>query len=79
MEHAAERPWDGAGPSPEDPDLQARCFEAFRRAWADVRELVRVDVWAVGDPREGNGQPFGIFERPAEAVIRRMFAERASW
>jgi hypothetical protein len=79
MTHAAQRPWDGATPSPPDPTLQARCFEAFRRAWEGVRELVRVDVWAAGDPREVDARGFGTFDKPAEDVIRRMFAERAGY
>jgi hypothetical protein len=79
MTHAAERPWDGATESPPDPDLQARCFEAFRRAWEGDRDLVRVNVWAAGDPRVPDPLGFGTFGKPAEAVIRRMFRERARW
>lgn len=77
MTHAAQRPWDGKTSSPPDPDLQARCFEAFRRAWEGVRELVRVNVWAAGDPRRVDPRGFDISGKPAEAVIGRMFQERA--
>lgn len=79
MAHAAQRPWDGTTPSPPDPALQARCFEAFRRAWEGVRDLVRVDVWAAGGPRTEDPRGFGIFDKPAEEVVRRMFAERAGY
>ena len=78
MSHAAERPWDGSTKAPPDPDLQARCFEAFRRAWEGDRDLVRVNVWAEGDPRTEEPRGFGTLGKPAEAVIRRMFQERAS-
>jgi hypothetical protein len=79
MTHAAARPWDGDTPSPPDPDLQARCFEAFRRAWQGDRTLVRVNVWAMGDPRRDDPRGFGITGKPAEAVIRRMFLDRARY
>jgi beta-glucosidase len=79
MAHAAARPWDGDTASPADPALQARCFEAFRRAWEGRRELVRFDVWAAGDPRSADLLGFETFGKPAEEVIRRMFAERARY
>jgi hypothetical protein len=79
MTHAAARPWDGTTPAPPDPELQARCFEAFRRAWEGVRELVRVNVWAASDPRAEDPRGFGIFGKPAEAVIHRMFRERTQY
>jgi hypothetical protein len=77
MSHAAERPWDGSTRSPPDPALQARCFEAFRRAWEGERALVRVNVWATGDPRAPDPLGFETAGKPAESVIRRMFQERA--
>ncbi|MFT3769650.1 MAG: hypothetical protein QM820_29795 [Minicystis sp.] len=79
MTHAAARPWDGHTQSPADPELQARCFEAFRRAWEGDRDLVRVNVWAAGDPRVEDPLGFDTAGKPAEAVIRRMFAERSSY
>lgn len=79
MAHAAARPWDGAASSAPDPELQARCFEAFRRAWEGHRELVRVNVWAAGDPRTPDPLGFETFGKPAEAVIERMFRERAKY
>ncbi|APR79805.1 Hypothetical protein A7982_05152 [Minicystis rosea] len=77
MTHAAARPWDGSTKAPPDPDLQARCFEAFRRAWEGDRDLMRVNVWAESDPRTEDPLGFGTLGKPAEAVIRRMFTERA--
>jgi len=79
MTHAAARPWDGSTPSPPDPELQARCFEAFRRAWDGDRDLVRVNVWASGDPRAPDPLGFETFGKPAEAVMERMFGERARY
>jgi len=79
MAHAAARPWDGEASSAPDPELQARCFEAFRRAWEGHRELVRVNVWAAGDPRTPDPLGYETFGKPAEAVIERMFRERAKY
>jgi hypothetical protein len=74
---AARTPWsieEGAG---VDPALQARCFEAFRRAWSSERELVRTAVWATSDA----GQPgyaigFETLGKPAEGVLWTFFSER---
>src|SRR5262249_7426207 len=58
--------------------LQARCYEAFRRAWKDEKRLVRASVWATSGTESVNvdvsADPVG---RPAEAVLRAFFDERA--
>ncbi|RME75425.1 MAG: hypothetical protein D6776_03285 [Planctomycetota bacterium] len=78
---AAFIPWDFTWERRHyDPALQARCFEAFRRVWADERRLRRFSVWGLEPPerdrRLRGGKGFNPVGKPAEAVLRRLFAER---
>lgn len=77
---AAATPWD-PGPEPRfDSALQARCFEAFRRAWEREPALVRANVWATSDPlQHGNSLGFEVLGKPAEAILREFFGIRAGF
>jgi hypothetical protein len=76
---AAATPFHTPPDDPKNEPLQARCFEAFRRAWKDEKRLVRANVWATHGPESNgvdvNADPVG---RPAEAVLRAFFDERAA-
>ncbi|OFZ80893.1 MAG: hypothetical protein A2583_12335 [Bdellovibrionales bacterium RIFOXYD1_FULL_53_11] len=77
--HAARTPW--ASPSkdsPQDLALQARCFEAFRKAWHGEKNLARLTVWATGDPSSQDARlGFETIGKPAEKSISRFFEERS--
>jgi hypothetical protein len=81
-EVAATRPWDYDWPNRTlDLDLQARAFEAFRRVWGHDATLRRFAIWG-GQPlamdARGTGQKgFDPFGKPAESVVRQLFADRA--
>ncbi len=74
----AMTPWEISSPVPKQNDaLQARCFEAFRKAWKDEKQLVRVNVWSSTGGEAARqpiaGDPVG---RPAEKVIEAFVTER---
>jgi hypothetical protein len=76
---AAKTPWAGTSGDKSDFDLQARCYESFRRAWAGDRSLVRANVWATEaeDPAlEDYLYSFETIGKPAEQVLRRFFSQR---
>jgi hypothetical protein len=74
---AAATPWTYSSTDTPDPALQARCFDAFRKAWTGQKALVRANVWAVGDPSApDSAMSFDPLGKPAEAVLRQLFAER---
>lgn len=72
-EGAARTPWSAEGSRP-DWQLQARCFEAFRRAWQGEKLLVRAGIWATG-PQNPAGYPFDFetIGKPAEEILKRFF------
>lgn len=76
---AALTPWGSQPGDTEDLSLQAECFAAMQSAWATEKNLVRANVWAIGDPSlEGNGQPtFDFIGTPSESVLSSFFAARA--
>jgi hypothetical protein len=74
---AAATPWTYGEKDTPDAALQARCFEAFRKAWTGQKALVRASVWATSDPDSaGYDMSFDPIGKPAEAVLRHLFAER---
>jgi len=78
---AARTPWEGVPEDKSDFALQARCYEAFRRAWAGDHSLVRANVWATEaeDPSLGDYLlSFETIGKPAENVLRQFFSQRAA-
>lgn len=76
---AAHTPWAAAPGDTSDLALQARCFEAFRKAWSGDRSLVRANIWAteVESPDSGGfSMSFETIGKPAEEVLKRFFSER---
>jgi hypothetical protein len=74
---AAKTPWASEPGSVPDAALQARCFEALRKAWEGERALVRLGVWAAGDPAAQHPQGFDPIGREGGAVLERFFHARA--
>ncbi len=74
---AAATPWATPADALRDDALQARCFEAFRRAWDGEDALMRVNVWSVNNPDEVTrdilADPIG---KPAESVLKEFFNRR---
>lgn len=78
---AARTPWQGVPEDLSDLDLQARCYEAFRKAWAGDRNLVRANIWATEAEDPALSDYLFSFEtigKPAEQVLRRFFGTRAA-
>jgi hypothetical protein len=77
---AAATPWTAAPSAVPDSALQARCFEAFRKAWAGEKGLSRALVWATSAedplsiPFATSFEPLG---KPAESVIAEFFSLRS--
>lgn len=72
---AAKTPWAYDGRT-SDFAVQARCFEAFRKAWSGDPALARVNIWAT----EGGNAALPSFSygfeplgKPAEDILRRFF------
>jgi hypothetical protein len=74
--NAARTPWDPGDDAKVDPALQARCFQAFRNAWANETALVRANVWATEPPAEYYSMSFDPIGKQAGEVLSRFFAER---
>ena len=75
----AVAPWDYGRDAPIDLEEQRRAYAAFARAWIATGGLEGVYFWTWdggGGRRDGGYTPRG---KPAEAVLRRFFAERARW
>jgi hypothetical protein len=79
----AGHPWDrNALKSLPNPDLQARCFEAFLNTFAAEPEVAGIFWWAQCPPGEwgvddrGAGHPF--LGKPAEDVLRRYAKQQIS-
>lgn len=82
-EVAALMPWDYRWAERRlDPQLQARCFEAFRRVWGREPLLRRFMIWGLGPPAEDQrltgGKGFSPFGKPAEAEVRALLQERSA-
>lgn len=76
---AAATPWAYTSTDTPDSALQARCFDAFRKTWTGQKALVRASVWGVSDPdAPDNAMSFDPLGKPAEVVLKRLFAERPS-
>lgn len=80
-EVAARIPWDFAWSERSlDLELQAACFEAFRRVWSREPRLRRFAIWglesAAADARHAGGLGFVPLGKPAEEAVRRLFRER---
>ncbi|MGK5084285.1 hypothetical protein WDW37_13395 [Bdellovibrionota bacterium FG-1] len=78
---AALQPWVPAPAAVTDFGLQARCFEAFRKAWQGERALVRANIWAVSMEEPGSDEywmGFGPLGKPAEQVLSVFFSARQS-
>jgi hypothetical protein len=76
---AARTPWSSAPGATSDLALQARCYEAFRKAWEGEPALARANIWAteVEDPAsESFLFSFETLGKPAEEVLRRFFRSR---
>lgn len=74
---AAATPWTYGSTDTPDPALQARCFDAFRKTWTGQKGLVRANVWATSDSAGSDpAMSFDPLGKPAEAVLRQLFAER---
>ena len=72
---AATRPWDYTTRAAVDLEEQRRCYAAFAAAW-DGGELAGVFFWdwnGAGGPGDPHYTPRG---KPAEAVLRRWFADK---
>jgi hypothetical protein len=73
----ASTPWYTAPDAKRDDQLQARCFEAFRRNWKSESKLVRANVWSVNEAGESKneitGSPIG---KPAEGVLKEYFERK---
>jgi hypothetical protein len=78
---AATRPWDYDWSRPYEPSRQALCFEAFRRVWGSDARLRRFQVWGLSpldmDRRDTGLRGFLPLGKPADPVVRALFAERA--
>jgi hypothetical protein len=75
---AALHPWLAESADGVDPQLQARCFEAFRNTWKNEPLLVRASIWATSDPGASDASwSFETIGKPAESSIRDLFSERA--
>lgn len=78
---AAKTPWAGEPGDRVDVALQARCYEAFRKAWQAEPALVRANFWATeGQEASDTGSWLGFepLGKPAEAVLRAFFEGRAA-
>jgi hypothetical protein len=76
---AALTPWEPRPTAPADPALQARCFEAFRKAFQNERRLARANVWATESPvSSALSRGFETVGQPAETVLRDYFRARAA-
>ncbi len=80
-EVAARIPWDFAwAERSQDLELQAACFEAFRRVWSREPRLRRFAIWglesAEADARHSGGLGFVPLGKPAEEAVRQLFEER---
>jgi hypothetical protein len=79
---AAIRPWDWEwSKRSRDPELQARCFDAFRRVWSREPLLRRFSIWGLSssanDIRFTDGKGFLPLGKPAERHVRAALADRA--
>jgi len=72
---AARTPWSAPADAAVDFDLQARCYEAFRRAWRGESRLARVSFWATGGEPDSPGleRSFEPLGKPAEGVAAAFF------
>lgn len=73
---AASTPWSAPAGALPDEDLQARCFDAFRKAWVGESALVRANIWSTA--AEGPDSPafpmsFEPLGKSAEQVLRKFF------
>jgi hypothetical protein len=73
---AAAGPWHTGPESEVDAQLQARCFSAFARTWADQPELARFNVWDAAGEWNGlvNFETLGTLSEP---ILRKLYAARA--
>jgi hypothetical protein len=77
-EMAARRPWDYTWSERTlDRELQARCFEAFGRAWRGVSELRGARFWGLTAQSIEPEMGFNPLGKPAEEQVRAFFAERS--
>lgn len=79
----AGHPWDrNSLKSLPNPDLQARCFEAFLKTFGEEPEVAGIFWWAQCPPGEwgvddrGAGHPF--LGKPAEDVLRRYAKQQGA-
>jgi hypothetical protein len=78
---AATQPWDyDWGKRKLNEDLARRCWEAFRNAWSHSKMLRSFQIWALSSPDDDAANPmlFSPLHKPAEDVVRQLFAERAA-
>lgn len=75
---APVHPWDYTASGPPDPAAQARCFRAFTEAWLSPPDLAGVTVWIWDHRKSGIADAsYSIEDKPAEAILRGFFHERA--
>jgi len=72
---AASRPWDYTVRAPVDLEEQRRCYAAFVDAWRGAA-LAGVYFWDWSGPGGASDAHYTPRGKPAEAVVRRWFAER---
>lgn len=77
LESAAKEPWNYVKDAKSDPELQARCFDAFFQTWENEKAVAGLFVWEwrnypgqVGGPAETSYYPGG---KPAMEIIKRWF------
>lgn len=77
LESAAKEPWNYVKDAKSDPELQARCFDAFFQTWEGEKAVAGLFVWEwrnypglVGGPTETSYYPGG---KPAMEIINRWF------
>ena len=77
LESAAKEPWNYVKDAKSDPELQARCFDAFFRTWENEKAVAGLFVWEwrnypglVGGPTETSYYPGG---KPAMEIIKHWF------
>ena len=75
-ERAAARPWDHDAPRTPRPELQARCFEAFFRAWRGAPGVMGGFVYLWSAHEGGAADPgYSIRGKPAERTIGEWYGD----
>lgn len=73
---AAVTPWDYTGVRDLDVEEQRRALAAFVEVWRDEPALEGVYFWNGWGPTDGRNGWYTFWGKPAEAIVRRWFADR---